>query len=186
MGYAVAEALVAQGAAVTLVSGPVALATPSGVERIDVETAHQMRDAVLAALPGADIFVAAAAVADYRPADVPQHKIKKAEETLMLELTRNPDILGEVAARPDKPFCVGFAAETHEVKDYAEKKRRAKRLDMIAANEVGASRGFERDDNALLVIWEGGQAELPCQSKRRLAAKLVGLIVDRFDAQTTD
>lgn len=184
MGFAVAEALVAQGAAVTLVSGPVALATPSGVERVEVESARQMLDAVLAALPGQELFVATAAVADYRPADVPQHKIKKADERLTLELIRNPDILGEVASTPNRPFCVGFAAETCDLADNAEKKRRAKRLDMIAANEVGASLGFERDDNALLVLWEGGQAELKRQSKTGLAARLVELIADRIDAQT--
>ena len=184
MGFAVAEALAARGAAVTLVSGPVALVTPPGVERVDVESAREMRDAVLAALPGKDLFVASAAVADYRPVDVSPDKIKKADETLTIALSRNPDILGEVAARPDRPFCVGFAAETREVADYAEKKRRAKRLDMIAANEVGESCGFEQDDNALLVLWEGGQAELPRQNKSRLAAQLVELIADRFDAQT--
>ena len=184
MGFAVAEALAARGAAVTLVSGPVALVTPPGVERVDVESAREMRDAVLAALPGKDLFVASAAVADYRPVDVSPDKIKKADETLTIALSRNPDILGEVAARPDRPFCVGFAAETREVADYAEKKRRAKRRDMIAANEVGESCGFEQDDNALLVLWEGGQAELPRQNKSRLAAQLVELIADRFDAQT--
>ena len=184
MGFALAAALVAEGASVTLVAGPVSLPTPAGVERIDVESALQMRDAVFTSLPGTAIFIACAAVADFRPAAAAGKKIKKTSETLTLELIRNPDILSEVAALPARPFCVGFAAETDDVEAYARAKLRAKRLDMIAANRVGASQGFEVDDNALLVIWEGGQRFLPEQPKSRLAAQLVNLIVDRFDAQT--
>ncbi len=184
MGFALAAALVAEGASVTLVAGPVSLPTPAGVERIDVESALQMREAVFTSLPGAAIFIACAAVADFRPAAAAGKKIKKTSETLTLELIRNPDILSEVAALPARPFCVGFAAETDDVEAYARAKLRAKRLDMIAANRVGASQGFEVDDNALLVIWEGGQRFLPEQPKSRLAAQLVNLIVDRFDAQT--
>ena len=184
MGFALAAALVAEGASVTLVAGPVSLPTPAGVERIDVESALQMREAVFTSLPGAAIFIACAAVADFRPAAAAGKKIKKTSETLTLELIRNPDILSEVAALPARPFCVGFAAETDDVEAYARAKLRAKRLDMIAANRVGASQGFEVDDNALLVIWEGGQQSLPQQPKSRLAAQLVNLIVDRFDAQT--
>ena len=184
MGFALAAALVAEGASVTLVAGPVSLPTPAGVERIDVESALQMRDAVFTSLPGTAIFIACAAVADFRPAAAAGKKIKKTSETLTLELIRNPDILSEVAALSARPFCVGFAAETDDVEAYAQAKLRAKRLDMIAANRVGASQGFEVDDNALLVIWEGGQQSLPQQPKSRLAAQLVNLIVDRFDAQT--
>ena len=184
MGFALAAALVAEGASVTLVAGPVSLPTPAGVERIDVESALQMREAVFTSLPGAAIFIACAAVADFRPAAAAGKKIKKTSETLTLELIRNPDILSEVAALSARPFCVGFAAETDDVEAYAQAKLRAKRLDMIAANRVGASQGFEVDDNALLVIWEGGQQSLPQQPKSRLAAQLVNLIVDRFDAQT--
>ena len=184
MGFALAAALVAEGASVTLVAGPVSLPTPAGVERIDVESALQMREAVFTSLPGTAIFIACAAVADFRPAAAAGKKIKKTSETLTLELIRNPDILSEVAALPARPFCVGFAAETDDVEAYARAKLRAKRLDMIAANRVGASQGFEVDDNALLVIWEGGQRFLPEQPKSRLAAQLVNLIVDRFDAQT--
>jgi len=184
MGFALAAALVAEGASVTLVAGPVSLPTPAGVERIDVESALQMREAVFTSLPGTAIFIACAAVADFRPAAAAGKKIKKTSETLTLELIRNPDILSEVAALSARPFCVGFAAETDDVEAYAQAKLRAKRLDMIAANRVGASQGFEVDDNALLVIWEGGQQSLPQQPKSRLAAQLVNLIVDRFDAQT--
>ncbi len=184
MGFALAAAFAAQGAAVTLIAGPVALATPRGVERVDVESALQMRQAVFDALPDAALFVACAAVADFRPVEVAAHKIKKTERRLTLALERNPDILAEVAALPQRPFCVGFAAETQDLERYAEGKRRAKGLDMIAANRVGASQGFETDDNALLVIWDGGKAALATQHKSRLAVELVGLIADRFDAQT--
>lgn len=185
MGFALAAALMAQGADVTLVAGPVSLATPPGVKRVDVESAQQMHEAVFAAVDGTDIFIGCAAVADFRPADFTPRKIKKTgSETLSLELVRNPDILSDVAALPQRPFCVGFAAETHDVETYADGKRRAKGLDMIAANQVSASQGFEVDDNALLVIWEGGKRALPNQSKGQLAAQLVGLIVERFDAQT--
>ncbi len=184
MGFAVAAALVAQGADVTLIAGPVALPTPGGVTRIDVESAGEMHDAVFTSLPGAAIFVACAAVADFRPARAAEQKIKKTDETLVVEMIRNPDILSEVSASPARPFCVGFAAETNDVENYARGKLRAKGLDMIAANQVSASQGFEVDDNALLVLWEGGQQRLPMQSKSRLAAQLVELIVDRFNAQT--
>ncbi|MCB1802472.1 MAG: bifunctional phosphopantothenoylcysteine decarboxylase/phosphopantothenate--cysteine ligase CoaBC [Gammaproteobacteria bacterium] len=187
MGFALAEALLAQGASVTLVAGPVSLATPRGVERIDVISAQQMYDATLERASQADIFIACAAVADYRPAEVAGEKIKKdTGETLTLSLVRNPDILAEVSALPaGRPFCVGFAAETQDVEEYAERKRQAKGLDMIAANQVGASLGFESDDNALLVLWKDGRETLGRQPKPRLAARLVDLIVERFDAQTS-
>ena len=186
MGFALAQALAAQGAEVVLISGPVALSTPGGVRRIDVESARQMRDAVFTSLPDTAIFIACAAVADFRPREISTKKIKKTQETLTLELVRNPDILGEVSALPaGRPFCVGFAAETEDVAAYAEQKRRAKGLDMIAANQVSASTGIETDDNALLVIWDGGRQALSRQPKRRLAAQLVDLIIDRFDAQTS-
>ena len=184
MGFALAAALADEGADVTLVAGPVSLATPDGVQRIDVESALDMHAAVFAAVGEADIFIACAAVADFRPVEVAEQKIKKSGiDGLTLELVRNPDILAEVAALPRPPFCVGFAAETHDVAAYAADKLRAKGLDMIAANQVSASQGFETDDNALLVIWDGGSRALPTQSKRQLAGRLVDLIVERFDAQ---
>ena len=184
MGFALAAALADEGADVTLVAGPVSLATPDGVQRIDVESALDMHAAVFAAVGEADIFIACAAVADFRPVEVAGQKIKKSGiDGLTLELVRNPDILAEVAALPRPPFCVGFAAETHDVAAYAADKLRAKGLDMIAANQVSASQGFETDDNALLVIWDGGSRALPTQSKRQLAGRLVDLIVERFDAQ---
>jgi phosphopantothenoylcysteine decarboxylase/phosphopantothenate--cysteine ligase len=182
MGFALASALVAQGAEVTLVAGPVSLPTPDGVRRIDVESAQEMRDAVFTSLPGTAIFVACAAVADFRPEIAVAQKIKKTNETLTLKLVRNPDILSEVSLSPDRPFCVGFAAETNDVEAYADAKRRAKGLDMIAANQVGGSQGFETDENALLVLWEGGRQVFPMQPKPVLAGRLASLIADRFDA----
>ncbi len=184
MGFAVAEAFANQGADVTLVAGPVALATPPKVQRVDVETAREMHDAVLTAVTGQDIFVATAAVADYRPADVAAQKVKKSAPTMDLVLTRNPDILADVSARPERPFCVGFAAETQDLAEYAKQKLQAKGLDMIAANQVSAVLGFDKEENALLVLWEEGQARLPMQPKKQLAGQLIELIADRFDAQT--
>ena len=183
MGYAVAAALAREGAEVTLVSGPTSLAAPPGVDRVAVESALQMRDAVFAALSGVDLFVATAAVADYRPETAAPGKIKKSAERLNLALVRNPDILAEVAALTDRPYTVGFAAETEALAEHAEAKRRAKGVDMIAANLVGPGRlGFDTEDNALLVLWDGGRAELPAQPKPRLAEQLVSLIAERMHA----
>jgi phosphopantothenoylcysteine decarboxylase/phosphopantothenate--cysteine ligase len=185
MGYAVARALAAAGAEVELVSGPVALDPPAGVRRRSVESAQEMRRAVFEVLPGADLFVATAAVADYRPAEPAPGKIKKQAERLTVELVRNPDILAEVAAQEPRPFIVGFAAETDDLAFHAEHKRRAKGLDMIAANLVGSGRlGFDTGDNSLLVLWEGGRADLPVQPKTRLAEQLVALIAERLHAPT--
>lgn len=186
MGYAIAEALIREGAELTLVSGPVALPNPGQATVVSVETAQQMHAAVMSAIPGAALFIACAAVADYRPVSVARHKIKKEADTLSLELTKNPDILRDVAGLSDRPFCVGFAAETQNLEHYADGKRRGKGIEMIAANLVGENRGFETERNALLVLWEGGSAKLPEQPKARLAEQLVSLIADRFDAQITN
>jgi phosphopantothenoylcysteine decarboxylase/phosphopantothenate--cysteine ligase len=181
MGYALAEAAREAGAEVTLVSGPVCLETPFGVERISVLSAGDMRRAVLQALPGTDVFIAAAAVADYRPISVADEKIKKSAETLSLELERTPDILAEVAARPDRPWCVGFAAETRDLADYALDKLRRKQLDMIAANRVDGEQGaFDSDDNELSVFWADGAIELPRQPKAQIARELIAIIADQF------
>jgi len=181
MGYALARAFRGVGAQVTLVSGPVALPTPAGVVRIDVETALEMEQSAMAGVGDCDLFVACAAVADYRPAEVAQGKIKKSQPELGLSLVRNPDILAQVAALPAAPFTVGFAAETESVVEQAETKRQAKGVDMIAANLVGAEAGgFERDDNALTVLWAGGQRELPMASKEWLAESLVALITEQY------
>jgi len=180
MGFAVAEAALRAGARVTLVSGPVSLATPDKVERIDVESAMDMHQEVMARVATANIFVATAAVADYRPETAGERKIKKTRDELTLKLVRNPDILSTVAALAHAPFTVGFAAETHEVLEYAESKRVNKGLDMIAANRVGPGVGFESDENALEIIWEGGGQSLAQAPKPALASQLVALIAERY------
>lgn len=184
MGFAVAEAAAQAGAQVIVISGPVTLPTPPGVERIAVESAVEMHEAVMRRVRQADIFVATAAVADYRAANPAEQKIKKTGEALTLELVRNPDILAEVAALPShRPFTVGFAAETHNVLHYAEDKRRRKNLDLIAANQVGiAGSGFESEQNALHVLWEGGEKVLPMTDKTRLGQQLIALIAQRYRA----
>jgi phosphopantothenoylcysteine decarboxylase / phosphopantothenate---cysteine ligase len=182
MGYAVAQAARAAGAEVVLVSGPVSLPAPPGLKRVCVESAAQMHAAVLAELPGCDIFIGTAAVADYRPAVQVDRKIKKRSEQLTVELVRTTDILAEVAAQPQRPFVVGFAAETDQVEQHALEKLLRKNLDLIAANEVGACKVFDCDDNALLVLWRGGRRELPQAPKRDIAAALVELIAERLSA----
>jgi phosphopantothenoylcysteine decarboxylase/phosphopantothenate--cysteine ligase len=187
MGYALAQALVARGAAVRLVSGPTSLAPPPGVDLVPVESALEMREAVMAGIAGCRIFIAAAAVADYRPAAPATAKIKKDQAERSLRLVRNPDILGEVAALPDGPFTVGFAAETDRVEEHAVEKLERKGLDMIAANLVGgAAGGFERAENALTVLWAGGRESFPLMPKTRLAVALADLIAERYLAQATD
>jgi len=184
MGFAVAEAAAQAGAEVTLVAGPVSLATPPGVtRRIDVRSATQMRDAVVAATAGADIYIGAAAVGDYRPAEVADHKIKKRDgAALELSLAENPDILGTLATQTVRPFLVGFAAETHDVERYARDKLARKGLDMIAANQVGGGLGFEAADNALTLYGPEGAIELPRASKTELARQLVAKIAERYAA----
>jgi phosphopantothenoylcysteine decarboxylase/phosphopantothenate--cysteine ligase len=181
MGYALAGALTDLGARVVLISGPSALAPPAMAELVKVETALQMHAAVMARSRDCDIFVASAAVADYRPAEPAATKIKKRTEGLEIRLVRNPDILAEVAALPKPPFTLGFAAETDDLESYARGKLTNKRLDMIAANRVGgAEGGFERDENALLVLWNGGQRALPMMSKVELARELATLLAERY------
>ena len=183
MGFALAAAAAAQGARVTLVAGPVHLATPAGVERVNVRSAAQMRDAVLGAFP-ADIYIGAAAVSDYTPRRVVPQKIKKTGETLTIELVRTPDILSEVAAQTGAlKLVVGFAAETHDVEKYARGKLAAKRLDLIIANQVGiAGGGFESDDNAATAYWQGGERAFPSSSKAELAERLLDLVSERLKA----
>jgi phosphopantothenoylcysteine decarboxylase / phosphopantothenate---cysteine ligase len=180
MGYAVAAAARDAGADVTLVSGPVSLATPDGVRRIDVETAEQMYTAVHTAIASADIYIGAAAVADYTPARCAKDKIKKTSDCFELSLQKAPDILASVAALERRPFTIGFAAETTDVEKNARDKLARKHLDLIAANEVGAERAFDRDDNALLVLWPGGRRELALKSKAELAREFVALVAERY------
>jgi len=185
MGFAIAEACAAEGADVTLIAGPVALATPAGVaRRVDVRSALQMRDAVMKAIDKADIFIATAAVADWRVAGYSSRKIKKnTTGTPVLELVENPDILAEVAARDPRPFVVGFAAETDHVAEHAREKLERKKLDMLAANHVGENIGIGADDNALELIWPGGSESLPPAPKAELAKTLVARVATHYHAR---
>ncbi len=182
MGYAIAAQAQRLGLQVTLVSGPVNLPVPPGVERVAVRSAEAMREAVMARVAQADLFIATAAVADFRPRAASPEKIKKrGDGGLTLELVQNPDILAEVAARQDRPFVVGFAAETQDVERYARDKLERKRLDMIAANRVGEEgSGFDADCNALSVLWPGGAAEIARADKAEVARHLLALIAQRY------
>jgi len=180
MGFAVAQAMQEAGAEVILVSGPVCLPTPAGVRRIDVESCEQMHAAVLQELPGTQIFVGTAAVADYRPVVCAEQKIKKRSDSLTLPMVRTTDILAEVAASAPRPFVVGFAAETQALEQHAREKLVNKQLDLIAANEVGHAKAFDTDENSLLLLWPGGRVELPSASKRELARALTSVIIERY------
>ncbi|MBL6752446.1 MAG: bifunctional phosphopantothenoylcysteine decarboxylase/phosphopantothenate--cysteine ligase CoaBC [Nevskia sp.] len=182
-GYAVASALQALGAEVTLVSGPVHLEAPAGVQRVEVETAQQMLDATLAAADGAQILVGAAAVADYRPAAAAEHKIKKNAEDLSLPLARNADILTQARTRDAGLFIAGFAAETEKLAEHARGKLARKKLDLVAANWVGRGRAFDQDDNTLHVFWEGGERTLGPAGKAEVARQLAVLIAERYTAR---
>jgi phosphopantothenoylcysteine decarboxylase / phosphopantothenate---cysteine ligase len=181
MGYAVAQAARDAGAKVVLVTGPVGLTPPTGMNVVSVETAEQMLDAVRTHLIGANIFVAAAAVSDYKAAVASREKIKKTQEALTLPLARTPDVLATIARAASRPFLVGFAAETENVEQNALEKLESKNLDMIAANKVGDGLAFDKDDNAITVYWQnGGRVELPLTSKTLLARQLVCLIAERY------
>lgn len=182
MGYAIARAAAAQGADVVLISGPVNLAPPPGVQLVPVTTAQEMFDATHARIADADIFIAAAAVADYRPRRAAQQKIKKSDEAISLELVRCPDILASVAALQDAPFTVGFAAETDDLIGHARLKLEKKKLDMIIANRVGDDHGFDTDDNAVTVLWPNGKQAFPRAAKSDLARGLIDLVAQRFHA----
>lgn len=181
MGYAVAAAAAEAGARVVLVSGPVALPVPARVECVQVETAAEMHAAVLAHAADCDIFIGTAAVADYRPQTAAEHKLKKQAAALHLDFERTADILAAVAALHPAPFTVGFAAETERLAEHARGKRMAKSLDMIAANWVNVpGQGFEADENALTLYWEGGECELPRAPKEQLARALIPHIAMRY------
>lgn len=184
MGFAIARAAVDAGALTTLITGPVALATPEGVQRVDVTSAQEMHEAALAHIHQCDIFIGCAAVADYRPAHSELQKIKKNADTMHIELVRNPDIISAVAAHPERPFTVGFAAETQDVEDYARTKLESKNLDMIVANDVSRSdAGFNSDQNAATILWPGGKAEVKLTAKQQLARILVETIAARCQPQ---
>lgn len=183
MGFAVASAAAARGADVVLVAGPVNLATPANVTRTDVRSAAQMHAAVIAALP-CDVYIGAAAVADYTPVSISPSKLKKqpGQDMLTLQLVRTRDILAEVAVHPHRPrLVVGFAAETHDVERYARGKLAAKKLDLIAANRVGVEgSGFESDENTLVVYDAAGAATLGPGAKAEIASALLDLVEARL------
>ena len=175
MGYAVAEAAAQAGATVTIVSGPTALATPKAVTRVDVTTAREMHAAVMARAASADIFIGVAAVADYHVVNAADHKLKKEGGMPVIQLAENPDILADVARLKPAPFCVGFAAETENLRQYAQAKRRKKGIPLLAANL--AQHAFGRDDNALTLFDDAGEHHLPRASKAEIARQLIAHIV---------
>lgn len=181
MGYAIANAALEQGARVVLISGPTSIAAPAGVDLHRVESAQEMYNETHSLIAAADIFIATAAVADYRPASAKSRKIKKNDATMTIELVRSEDILASVAALDDAPFTVGFAAETEEVKQHALGKLERKKLDMIVANQVGGGRGFDADQNAVSVYWRDGEQSFALMDKTELAHDILKLIAERFE-----
>jgi phosphopantothenoylcysteine decarboxylase/phosphopantothenate--cysteine ligase len=180
MGFAVAAAAREAGAHVTIVTGPVQLPTPTGVTRINVESARDMYAAVHRQVADADVFIAAAAVADFQPVTVAKQKIKKQGVSVKLDLEPAPDIIKSVADMAKRPYVVGFAAETNDVEENARIKLKRKKLDMIAANQVGEGIAFDCDDNALTVIWPGGKIEVARGPKIEVARQLIALIAQRL------
>jgi phosphopantothenoylcysteine decarboxylase/phosphopantothenate--cysteine ligase len=181
MGYALAAAAEQMGAKVTLVSGPVNLPVPANVDLVKVSSAEEMRDAVMSDIQSCDIFVGCAAVADYRPAQQVQQKIKKSDQELTLTFVKNPDILSDVAHLANPPFTLGFAAETQNLREYALGKLQRKKLNMIAANDVSDTNiGFNSEQNALTVFWPEGEKQLNVADKRLLASQLLQLVAQRY------
>ena len=184
MGYAVAQAAAEAGAAVTLVSGPTALARPVGVNRIDVTSASQMHKQVMSHVSQSQIFIGAGAVADYTPSIVSDQKIKKHTETLNIAFERTVDILADVSRLTEPPFTVGFAAETEDLEINAQKKLQSKSLDMIAANKVGLpGSGFGSDYNIIKLYWEGGAQELCHAPKTEIAREIIERVANRYHAK---
>jgi len=180
MGFAIAEAAREAGAHVTLITGPVQLPSPAGVTRIDVESAREMYAAVHRQVDKADVFIAAAAVADFQPVSIAKQKIKKQGGMVKLDLEPAPDIVKSVADMSKRPLVVGFAAETNDVEENARSKLKRKKLDMIAANQVGEGLAFDCDDNALTVLWPGGKTEITRAPKLQVARELIVLIAKRL------
>jgi phosphopantothenoylcysteine decarboxylase/phosphopantothenate--cysteine ligase len=180
MGFAVAAAAREAGAHVTMVTGPVQLPTPAGITRINVESARDMFAAVHRHIANADVFIAAAAVADFQPTNVAKQKIKKQSAPVSIEMEPAPDIVKSVAEMAKRPFVVGFAAETNDIERNARSKLKRKKLDMIAANEVGDGIAFDCEDNALTVLWPGGKAEVARGPKIDVARELIALIAKRL------
>ena len=183
MGYALAAASAEAGATTILISGPTQLACPERVTRIDVTSAEEMQRACLARLDGCDLFIGSAAVADYRPAQIAKQKMKKgSDDNMIIELVKNPDIIASVAQSDPKPYCVGFAAETQNLTQYARGKLEAKKLDLVIANDVSRSDiGFNSDDNAVTLVWPDRLEEFPTSNKSLLAKQLI----ERISTQLT-
>ncbi|UUM30493.1 bifunctional phosphopantothenoylcysteine decarboxylase/phosphopantothenate--cysteine ligase CoaBC [Vibrio japonicus] len=186
MGYALADAAKQLGAEVTLISGPVSMTVPHGVERISVSSAQQMFDAAMQHAPNHDVFIGCAAVADYRPQHVAEQKIKKTDDSDQMTITmvKNPDIIASVAALTEsRPFTVGFAAETQDVEHYARNKLAKKNLDMICANDVSVEgQGFNSNDNAITVYWKEGKQSLTLASKQQIATQIMAMIAKKLEA----
>ncbi|EGA63670.1 bifunctional phosphopantothenoylcysteine decarboxylase/phosphopantothenate--cysteine ligase CoaBC [Vibrio brasiliensis] len=186
MGFALAEAANKLGAKVTLIAGPVSLATPAGVERIDVDSAQSMYDAAMQHATTNDVFIGCAAVADYRPATVAEQKIKKTDDSdqMTISMVKNPDIIASVAALTEnRPFTVGFAAETQDVETYARGKLVKKKLDLICANDVSVEgQGFNSNDNAITVYWHDGKQSLTLASKQQIAHQIIMTVAEKLDA----
>ncbi len=180
MGYAIARAARDAGAKVILISGPVGLDEPAGIKRVCIETAEQMFATTHEHVQGIDIFIAVAAVSDYRPKNQQQNKIKKTKSAMQLDLVKSRDTLASIARLVDGPFTVGFAAETEQVREYALGKLDNKKLDMIVANKVGSDCGFDTEDNAVEVFWRGGEQSFPTMAKSELARHLIQLIAERY------
>ncbi|WP_439135420.1 bifunctional phosphopantothenoylcysteine decarboxylase/phosphopantothenate--cysteine ligase CoaBC [Pseudomaricurvus sp.] len=182
MGYALAQAAIEAGAKVTLISGPTNLAPPERCHYIGIESAQEMYDASMRTLSDCDLFIAAAAVADYRPASAAEQKIKKTgQDTMTIEMVKNPDIVTAVAASQPRPMTVGFAAETQDVVGYARGKLERKNLDVVIANDVSqAGIGFNSDDNAVTIVWPGSEESLSQRSKAQLARELIERLADKL------
>ena len=186
MGFAIAKAAAEMGATVNLISGPVNLTTPNNVNRINVKSAKQMYDEALVLAKKSAIFISCAAVADYRAETIAKNKIKKTDDSneLVIKLVKNPDIVASIAGlKEHRPFVVGFAAETNDVKTYALKKLTTKNLDLICANDVSDQNiGFNSDQNALTLYWQNGEQTLPLSSKQQLAKQLLQAVITRYKA----
>ena len=186
MGFAIAKAAAEMGATVNLISGPVNLTTPNNVNRINVKSAKQMYDEALVLAEKSAIFISCAAVADYRAETIAKNKIKKTDDSneLVIKLVKNPDIVASIAGlKEHRPFVVGFAAETNDVKTYALKKLTTKNLDLICANDVSDHNiGFNSDQNALTLYWQNGEQTLPLSSKQQLARELLQAVITRYKA----
>jgi phosphopantothenoylcysteine decarboxylase/phosphopantothenate--cysteine ligase len=188
MGYAIAQAAAERGAKVNIISGKVALKAAENISVTNVDSAMQMHQAALSLAPTSDIFIACAAVADYRPLEVAGQKIKKSADTMTITMVKNPDIVADVASLSEnRPYTVGFAAETQNVAQYAKDKMQRKSLDMICANNVATGgQGFNADDNALSVFWADGSKELPLTDKKQLGHNLIDLIITQYNLSNQD